>query len=69
MMSDQTTLLSAITVRSMILVWSALLSSSVLWRILRWELIAYMILQNETNKILPKIIQKKNLVRSRQNLA
>jgi len=58
MMSDRTTLRSAMTVRSMILVWNAFLSSSVLWRTLRWELIADMILHKETNKILPKIVQK-----------
>jgi hypothetical protein len=58
MMSDQTTLRSAMTMRSMILFWSALFSSSVLWWTLRWELIADMILHKETNKILPKIVQK-----------
>jgi hypothetical protein len=58
MMSDRTTLRSTMTVRSMILVWSTLLSSSVLWRTLSWELIADMILHKETNKILPKIVQK-----------
>jgi hypothetical protein len=58
MRSDPTTLRSAITVRSMILVWSALLSSSVLWRTQHWELITDMILHNETNRILPKIVQK-----------
>jgi hypothetical protein len=57
-MSDQTTLRSAMTVRSMILVWSVLLSSSVLWQTLRWELIADMIPYKEINKILPKIVQK-----------
>jgi hypothetical protein len=58
MMSDRTTLRSAMTVRSMILVWNAFLSSSVLWRTLRWELIADMILHKETHKILQKIVQK-----------
>jgi len=43
-MSDQTTLRSAMTVRSMILAFSALLSSSVLWQTLHWELIADMML-------------------------
>jgi hypothetical protein len=54
--------------RSMILVWSALLSSSVLWRTLRWELIADMILHNETNKILPKrfLLDHKNRQRLSQ---
>jgi hypothetical protein len=46
------------TVRSMILACSALLYSSVIWRTLRLELTADMILQQETNKNLPKIIQK-----------
>jgi hypothetical protein len=64
-MSDRTTLRSAMTVRSMILVCRALLSSSVLWRTLRWELTADMILQKETNKILPRII-KNILVRSQK---
>jgi hypothetical protein len=57
-MLDRTTLRSAMTVQSMILACSALLSSPVLWRTLRWELTADMILQQETNKNLPKIIQK-----------
>jgi hypothetical protein len=57
-MSDQTTLRSAMTVQSIILVCRALLSSSVLWRTLCWELTVDMILQKETNKILPRIIQK-----------
>jgi hypothetical protein len=63
-MSDLTTLCSAMTVRSMILVCRALLSSSVLWRTLRWELMADMILHKKTNKILQKIIQKNMLVKS-----
>jgi hypothetical protein len=43
----------------MILAWSALLSSSVLWRTLRWELTADMILHKKTNKILQKNNPKK----------
>jgi len=57
-MSDRTTLRSTMTMRSMILVCRALLSSSVLWLTLRWELTADMILQKETNRILPRIIQE-----------
>jgi hypothetical protein len=59
-MSDLTTLRSAMIMRSMILVCRALLSSSVLWRTLRWELMADMFLHKKTNKIL----QKNMLVRS-----
>jgi len=54
-MSDRTTLRSTMIVRSMILACSALLSSSILWRTLRWELIVDMMLQKkETNKICQK---------------
>jgi hypothetical protein len=43
-MSARTTFRSAMTLRSMILAWTALCSSSVLCRTLLWELIADMIL-------------------------
>jgi hypothetical protein len=53
----------------MILVYRELLSSSVLWRNLRWEMMADMILNKKKKKKdqqgFAKIIQKKNmLVRS-----
>jgi len=44
----------------MILAWTALLSSSVLYRTLRWELIADMMLQKSQQEFCQKqIIQKK----------
>jgi hypothetical protein len=46
----------------MILAWKALCSSSVLWRTQRWELMADMILQENQQDFLPKIIQKKNIL-------
>jgi hypothetical protein len=38
----------------MILAWNVLCSSSVLWRTLRWELKADMILQKNQQEFLPK---------------
>jgi len=63
-MSVQTTFHSAMTLWSMILAWTALLSSSVLCQTLRWERIADMMLQKSQQEFCQKqIIQKNILVR------
>jgi hypothetical protein len=62
MMSARTKFRSARTLRSMILAWNVLCSSSVLWWTLRWELITDMILQKNQQEFLPKIIHKKNIL-------
>jgi hypothetical protein len=58
-MSAWTTFCSAMTLRSMILAWTALRSSSVLCRTFLWELIADMILQKSQQEFCQKKKSKK----------